>query len=68
VKGRKVDDTEIRLTHFGLPEPVGVVWTKPVPLYVWLLAATGVLAATSLAIRWLQLRSRRNSTVPPSGS
>ncbi len=57
-----------RLTHYGFPEPEGVVWEKkwPVPLYVWLLGIAGVLAIIALLFTWLRARqSRRLTPVPP---
>lgn len=42
------DPTVFRLTHFGLPEPVGVVWDRPTPLYVWLFA--GAAASAIIAV------------------
>jgi hypothetical protein len=37
-----LDEAEFRLSAFGLPEPLGVTWSKPTPWYLWLSLA-GVL-------------------------
>jgi hypothetical protein len=56
-----VSDSEFTLSAFGLPEPVGVVWEKKTPVYVWLLVAAAVLGMLALFFRWLaQRRQRRN--------
>ena len=51
-------DAEFTLSAFGLPEPVGVVWEKKTPVYVWLLLAAGVLGLLALVLRWLAHRRR----------
>jgi hypothetical protein len=58
-------DEEFRLSAFGLPEPVGVVWDKPTPTYVWLLAAAGVVGALAFGFRYLARRG--HPTAPPAG-
>ena len=50
------DDSEFTLTAFGLPEPVGVEWRKPTPIYVWLLVAAAILAVAAVAFRALSRR------------
>jgi hypothetical protein len=56
----RVPESEFRLTAFGLPEPVGVVWEKKTPVYVWLLVAAGVLGLLALLFRWLAHRRQRH--------
>jgi len=52
-------EREFSLSAFGLPEPVGVVWEKRTPVYVWLLVAAGVLLTLGIFFRWLARRLRR---------
>ncbi|MEJ5277359.1 MAG: hypothetical protein WHU94_15750 [Thermogemmata sp.] len=47
---------EFTLSAFGLPEPVGVVWERRTPVYVWLLVAAGVLLTLAVFFRWLARR------------
>jgi hypothetical protein len=54
-------ESEFTLSAFGLPEPVGVVWEKKTPVYVWLLVAAGVLGMLALLFRWLARRRQRRS-------
>jgi hypothetical protein len=56
-----VPDDEFRLSYYGLPEPVGVTWKKPTPLYWWLLLGAGVCAALAVGFRYL---ARRRRAVP----
>jgi hypothetical protein len=51
-------DAEFTLSAFGLPEPVGVVWEKKTPVYVWLLLAAGVLGLLAVVLAWLAKRRR----------
>jgi len=53
-----VPDDVFRLSHYGLPEPVGVVWEKRTPVYVWLFVAAGVLLTLGIFFRWLARRLR----------
>jgi hypothetical protein len=59
---RQLGDEEFTLSAFGLPEPVGVVWEKRTPVYVWLLVAAGVLLTLALVFRWLARRLRRGTS------
>ena len=52
----KLDESEFRLTAFGLPEPVGITWEEPTPRYIWFLIATGVLGALGIVFRILARR------------
>jgi len=55
----RVPDTEFTLSAFGLPEPGGEEPVKkPIPLYIWILAAAGVCAALALGFRYLVRRGR----------
>lgn len=55
-----VNPEQFRLSYYGLPEPEGVVpLSKPVPLYIWLLIATGVLIVIAASSRWLLRRRGR---------
>jgi hypothetical protein len=51
-----VPSSRFRLSHYGLPEPEGVVWEKPTPRWVWFATAAGVLLILSILFRWLQKR------------
>lgn len=53
-----VPDDEVRLSFYGLPEPVGVTWKKPTPTYVWLLLAAGVCATLAFGFRYVARRVR----------
>lgn len=55
-----VPETEFTLTAFGFPEPAGVTWERPTPVYVWLLAAAGGFGA--LAVLFRRLARRRQPT------
>jgi hypothetical protein len=59
---RQLRDEEFTLSAFGLPEPVGVVWEKRTPVYVWLLVAAGVLLTLAVFLRWLARRLRRGTS------
>lgn len=65
VRYGRVPETEFRLTAFGLPEPAGVVWDKPTPLYVWVLAAAGIMAMLALLLSVLRRRAITR-TKPPA--
>ncbi len=54
---------DYRLSAYNLPEPEGVVWDKPTPTYVWLLAAAGVLGLLSVMFAWLKRRSTRTPSL-----
>ena len=53
-----IPDEQFRLSHYGLPEPVGVEWERGTPVYVWLFLAAGVLGLLALGLRWLAHRRR----------
>ena len=55
---RMPSEEELRLSYYGLPEPVGVEWGRKTPVYVWLLVAAGVLGLLALGLRWLAHRRR----------
>jgi hypothetical protein len=59
VPAGSLPESEFTLSHYGLPEPVGVVWEKRTPVYVWLLVAAGVLLTLGIFFRWLARRLRR---------
>jgi hypothetical protein len=59
VPARPLPESEFTLSHYGLPEPVGVVWEKRTPVYVWLLVAAGALLTLGIFFRWLARRLRR---------
>lgn len=48
-------ESDCTLTAFGLPEPVGLTWSRPTPIYVWLLVA----AAIAALVAFLLYRGRR---------
>lgn len=51
------DEANFRLSAFGLPEPVGVVWPSRTPAALWFILAAVGFAVVAVAVRWL-LRSR----------
>jgi hypothetical protein len=57
-----VRDEEFRLSYYGLPEPVGVTWKKPVPTYVWFILAAVVSLVLALTCRYVARRSRTRLT------
>lgn len=60
---KDVPEREFTLSAFGLPEPVGVVWEKPTPRYVWFLTAAGGCAALAVGFRFLA--RRKPAAAPP---
>jgi hypothetical protein len=46
-------EEEFTLSAYGLPEPVGVVWKKPTPRYVWFLVAAGMFGVLAVGFRRL---------------
>ena len=52
----EISDDEFWLSHYGFPEPVGVVREKPTPRYLWLLLATGAFLALAIGFRYLARR------------
>lgn len=61
--GDDVKEMEFTLSAFGLPEPVGVVWEKSTPRYIWFLVAAGILAVLAVGFRYLV---RRQRTITPA--
>ncbi|MGH7170493.1 MAG: hypothetical protein ACRELG_09480 [Gemmataceae bacterium] len=54
-------DEEFRLSHYGLPEPMGV---KPLPksrTWLWVLAAAVATAALAILFAWLKRRQTRTA-------
>jgi hypothetical protein len=50
--GTKHPDEQYYLSHYGLPEPVGVTApAKPTPIFVWMLIATAVAFALAIVFR-----------------
>lgn len=56
-------DAEFTLSAFGLPEPVGVTWSKPTPNYFWWLVAAGGCVLLALGFRYLARRRAAHVTV-----
>ena len=54
----RVPDSEFTLSAFGLPEPLGVTWTKPTPRYVWILIGAGVAGVLAVVFYYLARRKR----------
>ncbi len=52
-----VPDEEFRLSHYGLPEPNGVVWPRPTPWYLWIIGA-GVVCLIASAYLWKRVARR----------
>ena len=56
---------DLGLTHYGLPEPPGVVWPRSTPTYVWLLIAGVGCAVLALVCRWVLKRRAESLPTPP---
>jgi hypothetical protein len=59
----RIPDSEFTLSAFGLPEPAGVIWERPTPYYIWILAAAAGCGALALLFRYL---ARRRPSGAPS--
>ena len=59
----KVPESEFTLSFYGFPEPEGIVWKKPTPNYVWILAGAAGLMLFSLICGWL-IRRRSRAKAP----
>ena len=59
---KDLPESELTLSAYGLPEPVGVNWIKPTPRYVWWLLALGCCASVAVVCRLIARRMRRMST------
>jgi len=53
-----ISDDEFWLSHYGLPEPFGVVRETKTPRYVWFLIAAGVFAVLAVGLRMLSQRRK----------
>ncbi|MBA2227964.1 hypothetical protein H0921_17535 [thermophilic bacterium 2918] len=49
-------EREFTLSAFGLPEPVGVEWERPVRWYLWLMLAGMVCLVAGGVFYWLSRR------------
>ena len=57
------DAQQFYISHYGLPEVVGITPPKKsTPIYVWLLAAAAAFGVFSLILRWFV--KRRSATAP----
>ncbi len=52
-------ESDFRLSAFGLPEPVGVTWQKPIPIFVWITAGAVAFALLAVLFRYLARREAR---------
>jgi hypothetical protein len=52
----RLPNADFTLSAFGLPEPPGVKWEKPTPVYVWILAAAGASGALAFGAYYLARR------------
>ena len=59
-----VDEREFSFTKFNFPEPVGVVWDKPTPRYVWWLIAVGCCGTIAVICRVYVHRLKRSVRHP----
>jgi hypothetical protein len=57
----KISEEEFRFSHYGLPEPPDVGWSKPIPTFVWLLTGAGVCAVVATGFRQLARRHRESA-------
>jgi hypothetical protein len=48
---------DFTLSAFGLPEPPGVEWKRPIPWWVWVAGAGTVLLIAGAIFRWLKGRN-----------
>jgi hypothetical protein len=55
----KIPIDRFTATFYGLPEPEGVVWEKPIPSYVWYLSIAGGAVAIMLLCGWLLKRGAK---------
>lgn len=53
---RNIPEYEFSLSYYGLPEPEGVSWTKPTPMYVWYIVGGVAFVFVSLAVGYWQRR------------
>jgi len=60
---RDVPEREFSLTAYGLPEPPGISFVRPTPMYVWLLVGAGGFAILALVFRWLTHRNPAPATL-----
>ena len=60
---RDVPEREFSLTAYGLPEPPGISFVRPTPMYVWLLVGAGGFSILALVFRWLTHRKPAPSTL-----
>ena len=58
----ELPDQDFTLTAYGLPEPVGITWSKPTPNYVWPLVAAGGCVVLALGFRFLARRRAAAAT------
>jgi hypothetical protein len=56
-------ESDFTLSAFGLPEPYGVVWKKPIPWYLWFIG----IALVFLTLGWFFRRrvQRRSTMIAP---
>lgn len=59
-----VDEDEFWLTHYRLPEPIGVVRETSTPTFVWLLVAAAGFAGVAVLFRWLARRNNPRNPAP----
>lgn len=64
VYNRPVSDDVFWLSHYGLPEPNGVIRPRHTPWYLWLLAAALGFTFIAGLSRWLARRRKRASSLP----
>jgi hypothetical protein len=53
---------EYTFTHYQLPEPEGVVWSRPIPTYIWLLCGAATFAIVAIFLSYLQRRAAQART------
>ena len=54
-RGVKLTESECRLTAFGLPEPLSVIWSRT-PWYLWVALAGIIFLLAGAAFYWLKRR------------
>lgn len=63
-----IPDDEFWLSHYGLPEPIGVIREKGTPRYVWFLVAAALFVLLAIILRWLAKRARLARSGPVGSS
>jgi hypothetical protein len=58
---------EFTLSAFGMPEPPGITWKKPTPVYTWVIAAAALCGTLAFLFRYLAKRKPASPRTKVSG-